>query len=106
MEQNHFSREDRDLLIKLNTQVETLIADVKELKDNTAKRVDALETIKEDKTEVARLLVEANKVHADHETRLRSLESIFESFRGKYAILAVLGMAIVSIITSLIIKRL
>src|SRR3990167_2280445 len=102
MEQNHFSREDRDLLIKLNTQVETLIADVKELKDNTAKRVDALESEKESKAEVSRLLTEANKVHEDFEERLRKNTSDIESFKGKYAILAVLGMMIVSVITSYI----
>lgn len=97
---------DRDLLIKLSVQVEQLIKDIKELKDTTSKRVDILETEKESKTEVSRLWQEANKIHDDHETRIRSVENIFESFKGKYAILAVIGTALVSVVITWISKKL
>lgn len=67
---------DHDLLIELNTKMAGLIQDVRELKDNTTKRVDALELEKEDKTEISRLLTEANKIHDNHEKRLTWLERI------------------------------
>lgn len=98
---------DHDLLVKLSVQVEQLIKDVKELKDTTTKRVDSLEleklNIKDSYPVLYKEGVEAQL--NDHEGRMRALEKVFESFMGKYAILAVIGMAGISIAISFIVKR-
>ena len=59
MENNHLT--DHDLLIELRTEMRAVRVDLKEMRDNTTKRVDTLENEKEDKLEVQRLLKEANK---------------------------------------------
>jgi hypothetical protein len=62
---------DHDLLISLKAEVTTkldrVIEDVKELKDNVAKRVTDLENEKVNKTEF-------DEVRDDHEARLRFIE--------------------------------
>ncbi len=73
---------DHDLLVTMHEQIKGIKADIRDLKDGTGDKL------------------------SDHETRIRGLESIFESFKGRYAILAVVGMAIVSIVTSWIVKQL
>ncbi len=103
MENEH--TRDHDLLIKLNTQMDTLIRDVKEMKDNTAKRVDDLEADKVSMAQLEQYRADGAKIHDDHEARLRNVENIFESFKGKYAILAVIGMAIVSLIVTYVSKH-
>lgn len=50
MEENHFSREDRDLLVELRTEMTGIRADIKDLKDGTSTTL------------------------SDHETRIRRLE--------------------------------
>jgi hypothetical protein len=42
-EQNHFNREDRDLLVELRTEVVGIRADIKEIKDGTATKINDLE---------------------------------------------------------------
>lgn len=70
---NHNGK-DHDLLIQIDTKLERVIIDVKELRDNTVARVNHLEDSKIDKEEVLRLKNEADQVHKDFETRIRRLE--------------------------------
>lgn len=65
---------DHDLLIAINVQVARIVSDIKEMKDNTTKRVDALESEKLDRVEADRLLVLSNAKNADFESRIRTLE--------------------------------
>lgn len=58
---------DHDLLIVLNTKMDVLSGDVKEVKDGTAKDIEALKRDKMD-------LIDAEKQLKDHETRIRSIE--------------------------------
>lgn len=69
-----WSRDNRDLLIKLSTQVDALRQDVKDMRDNTQARLALVENGKLDRTEANRLQAEALDVHADFETRLRFIE--------------------------------
>lgn len=86
-----------------NVELKDIKADIKEVKDNVADRVRDLENEKMDKAEVLKMKTDADKLHDDHETRIRVNEQFRENFKGKYAILAVLGSAVISIIVSLVI---
>jgi oligoendopeptidase F len=75
--QNHgLNQEERDLLIELKTQMEGVRVDIKELKDNTQARLAVVESGKADRAEIARLQLEADKVHQDQETRIRASEKL------------------------------
>jgi hypothetical protein len=98
---NNHRQEDHDLLIELRTEMKALRSDVKDLKDNTSKRVDALENEKIDRIEVTRLKNDADKIHDDHEARIRAVEKLWENFTGKWAILAALATIMLSALVSL-----
>jgi len=78
-ESNHeklmlLNREERDLLVEVRVKLEALHQDVKELKDNTTRRVDALEIEKISKEETYRMKKAADEIRLDHENRIRRLE--------------------------------
>lgn len=73
-EQTQWSRDNRDLLIELKTQVAALRTDVRELRDNTSTRLATVEMGKLDRTEANRLLADQLTTNNDHETRLRFIE--------------------------------
>lgn len=60
MEETHFNREDRDLLVELRTEVTAIRADIKDIKDGTAITL------------------------ADHETRVRTLENFRSVLMGGF----------------------
>lgn len=78
---NNNLRNDHDAIVTLVAEVKNvrvdlseLRSDVKDLKNNTVARVDALEREKLEKAEAYRLKQEADIVHGDHEKRIRLLE--------------------------------
>lgn len=96
---------DHDLLIELRTEMRGVRTDVKDLRDNTSKRVDALENEKMNRDEVMRLKADADKIHDDHEERLRGLEKDNDNFKGKYAIVGGIIVIIVSALVSWAMKQ-
>ncbi len=74
---------DHDLLQRIDTKLERVIADVQKLNDNYSNRIDKLETGKVDKDV-------AEKVKTDFESRLRVLEKFEENLLGKMSVLAIL----------------
>ena len=86
-----------------NVELKDIRADIKEVKDNVADRVRDLENEKANKADIDKMASDAEKIHADHETRIRVNEQFRENFKGKYAILAVLGSAVISVVVSLVI---
>lgn len=77
----HVMQTDHDAIVtlvsetrQLRTEIREMKGDIKEVKNNVASRVNDLEREKLDKEEAARILAEANKLHEDHEKRLRRLE--------------------------------
>jgi threonyl-tRNA synthetase len=68
---NIFTRDDRDLLIELKTQVGNIRADIKDLRDGTSQRIKNLETDKADKNMVEKI---QEKVNNDIEVRIRKVE--------------------------------
>lgn len=58
---------DHDLLVELRTEFKGMRADIRDLKEDLARRVSDLETDKESKKESA-------TIHKDHENRIRRLE--------------------------------
>jgi hypothetical protein len=81
MEQSN--QPDHDLLIQINTKLERVILDVKELNDNTTLRVTHLEDEKVDKKEFQRS-------EDDKERRLRALEKWRWGLVGAFAIITAL----------------
>lgn len=67
---------DHDLLVKITTQVDRLLVDVKEIKDDTATRVDNLEREKYDRAEADRVIRDATAIHEGFEIRIKWLERI------------------------------
>jgi hypothetical protein len=91
---------DHDLLIELRTEMRAVRDDIKDLKENTSKRVDILETEKMNKDEVYRLKTDADKLHLDFEDRIRVLEQEQDNFKGRYVIIATVAMIIISALVS------
>lgn len=80
------NHEERDLLIELRTDMKSVKADLREMKDNTSKRVDMLEHNKMDKDE-------AIKAHTDYEARLRFIEKYVWSAIGAIGLIEIVGLA-------------
>jgi hypothetical protein len=78
---------ERDLLMVIHTRVDELTTNVKEMKEDIAhdmkdmkeemsNRVAALEENKMSKSEVLTRRVDTDRIHTDHELRIRRLEYI------------------------------
>ena len=65
---------DHDLLIRVDTKLDTLSGDLRELKDGTQKRLETLEREKFDASEAQKLKEDGDRVHLDHERRMRRIE--------------------------------
>lgn len=87
----------------LRGEVKDIKVDIKEVKENVADRVTDLEREKMDKDAAEKLLNDANIVHKDLHDRLTTAERFIENFKGRYAIMAVMGGVLVSVITTLIV---
>lgn len=88
-------REERDLLIELKTEMAAVRNDIREIKDNTAARLAAVEQQKLDRTEATRLQTEVlertnalQETNNDHEVRIRDLE--------RYLFLGLGGLTIIT----------
>lgn len=68
------NQDERDLLIEIKTKLEGVTNDVKELKDSTAARLTLVEKNKAETSDVQRLVADGEKVHEDHEKRIRETE--------------------------------
>lgn len=68
------SMNDHDLLVVLHTQMQRVLVDLKEVKDNTIGRIAVLESSKVDLTVVTKLQTDADRIHEDFELRVRALE--------------------------------
>ena len=85
---------------QLRVEVKDIKTDIKAVQENVANRVSDLEQEKIDKVEAMRLFDANEKVHIDHEERLRELKTFKDDLKGKYAILAIVASVIISIIVS------
>lgn len=83
--------EERDLLIELRTEMRAVRIDIKQLSDNTAARLTLVESSKIDKEDVERLTKESDKLHQDHENRLRFIEKYMWGALGVLAVGQVLA---------------
>jgi len=91
------TNQDRELLIafraEVTTKLDRAIIDIKELKDNVAQRVSTLEQGKLDTAEANRLKMEADRVHQDHEVRVRFIERYLWAALGVLAVIQFIGFA-------------
>lgn len=96
---------DHDLLIAMkaefSTKLDRVIQDVKDLNNNTAKRVHDLEEEKLDKEEANRIHAEYDKINQDHEIRIRANTSFIDNLKGRYIILGVIASILISVVVSL-----
>lgn len=74
--------------------------DIKDIKDNTQKRIETLESYKFDKVEAQRLMLEGQKVHDDHESRIRLMESRYENLIGKWGVVVAIAITAISALIS------
>lgn len=106
-----WSREDRDLLVELKTEMKAVRVDVKEIKEGLVSRVAALEVSKLDKIEAQRIvadaLIGAKGIHDDHEKRLREVEQSNDKFQSKvkaYGAAAIIILGLLEFLFQLYIK--
>lgn len=92
------SQSDHDLLLIVNTQLSSLITDVKHIRDNTVSKIELMEKTKIDEAKVLAMKVEHDKVHAkleadtalvhaDIEKRMRRNERLLYTGMGGLAVL-------------------
>lgn len=94
--------QDHDLLIELRTEMRAVRVDIKDLKDNTSKRVDALESEKINAVEVFRMKQDADDIHHDHEKRLKKIESLTIYWAGGLAVInIIIGIAVAVLLKKL-----
>ena len=93
MAEKRLKNGDRDLLIRLNTQVERLIDDVSKLGDKYSGRINNLEEKKTDKDYM-------DKVTEDFEQRHRQSEKFQDNLIGKLSIVAGIIALVVTLLTT------
>lgn len=81
---------DHDLLIVLHTKLDRALTDIEKIGDGMSARLVELEHTKAEKKELVEAQIAADKIHDDHERRIRRLE--------KYVWLAIGALAIIQII--------
>lgn len=96
---------DHDLLIELRTEMRAMRGELKDMRDNIGRRVEDLEDNKVSVEEWHSSRGDAEKIHNDHEARLRSLEKARDDWQGKYAVLAGLLGIVVSAAVSWLFSR-
>lgn len=83
---------DHDLLIELRAWLKIILQDVKELKTTMTAQITAIDTNKLDKEEANQMHEQSNKLHEDHEKRIRAIE--------RWVWLAIGGLAVLQIVMS------
>jgi hypothetical protein len=85
---------DHDILIEIKTQVTRLISDVKELKDDTARRVEVVEQEKLSKEDFDTAQIEHAETHDRHQKAIETLRDRNDFLISKYWWLVGIGSAI------------
>jgi hypothetical protein len=69
---------DHDVLVEVRTLQKIMISDFKSL----VGKIDDITKQKIDRTEVLQMQLDANRVHLDHETRLRKIEECINTMQA------------------------
>ena len=96
--QSHLNYE---LLIRLDENVKLLSRDVRDANSAINARIAVVESGKFDKAEAARIMVESEKIHKDHEDRIRKVETLAGNTQTQiktWGSVAVAGLAILQVI--------
>ena len=75
---------DHDILIEIKTQVTRLISDVKDLKDDTARRVEKVEQDKMSRKEFEEAQLDHEKAHKLHDSQLAKHEKRIDFLISAY----------------------
>jgi ElaB/YqjD/DUF883 family membrane-anchored ribosome-binding protein len=100
---------DHDILIEIKTQVTRLISDVKEIKDDTARRVDAMEQEKLSKDDFQVMQMEHEAAHKRLEkAQSNQLETVTFLVQRYWIAVGVLGVVdvLLGVAISYLIKHL
>lgn len=88
-------RSDHDTLVEIKTMNVVMQSDIKEIKETTSRRVDALENEKLSSITAKEWKLEADLIHKDHDARLKSIENKQAFYAGALALLQiVIGIAL------------
>lgn len=66
---------DHDILIEVRTQVKDMRSDMRDMQTNILSRMKTVEDNKLEKSEFSKFIDNTNKVHEDHEKRIRNIET-------------------------------
>lgn len=91
-----YNREDRDLLIRIDTKLGNLLEQFHTHKDSTIKELTSLSEGKLNRKEANAMKIDADKIHDDYELRLRRIEKYGSIAMGAImAVQAYLGIKII-----------
>lgn len=103
------ARKDHDLLIELCTEVRGMRIDIQNLTTNLSSRVTSLEQDKQARSDSEKRYIASDRIHNDHETRLRTLEKESEDHmlvkKVVYGAVGLILVAVLSAIVYLVIKQ-
>jgi len=103
------ARKDHDLLIELCTEVRGMREDIKALTQNLSSRVTSLEQDKQARSDSEKRYQLSDKIHNDHETRIRTMEKESEDHilvkKVVYGAVGLILVAVLSAIVYLVIKQ-
>lgn len=99
---------DHDLLIELRTEMRGIRGDIKEIKDNSAERLNRLEDGKVDKADLDKLVQQKEKEHATFATKddLKVLrEEMSPVKKVTYGAITIILGAVLSALVYLVVHR-
>lgn len=98
------NKNDHDLLIEIKTTLGFVLAELREVKDNSYRRIDNLEREKISRDEVAKLKSDADIIHKELGDDIGEIKIFISNLKGKWAIIGTfIGLA-TSFTMSLIVK--
>jgi hypothetical protein len=97
MNEEKYTREDRTMLIEVRTKLNTLIDDVKELKNNLANRVTNLENCKVNDGDLKEVYSTRKPQWTEFDNRLRALEKWRGWILGCFATIGIVVTLVVFI---------
>ncbi len=89
---------DHDLLIKLDTKMERVFAEIREIKTNSLKRIDDLEAGKADKKQIDDLWERVNADRDSSEKRFGDLYKKYITYKTLSWAYSLIGGAVVTLI--------
>lgn len=99
------SHQNYELLIRIDEQLKNFTREMRDSNAGFDRRIAVMESNKLSKEDANKMYLEAEKIHADHETRLRDVEEITKDISTKiktWGSVAVIALGLLQIILKFI----